>query len=77
MADDYTELGTTGLRRVGGFVIDDRHVVTNQHVAGPDVHPLVELRDGRQIESTLIGFDTAYTGSGTNTVVDCEEQFVS
>ena len=24
MADDYTELGTTGLRRVGGFVIDDQ-----------------------------------------------------
>lgn len=23
-ADDYTELGTTGLRRVGGFVIDDQ-----------------------------------------------------
>jgi S1-C subfamily serine protease len=41
-----------------GFAIDDRHVVTNQHVAGPDVHPIVELRDGRQIESTLIGFDT-------------------
>ena len=24
MADDYTELGTTGLRRVGGFIIDDQ-----------------------------------------------------
>lgn len=24
MADDFTELGTTGLRRVGGFVIDDQ-----------------------------------------------------
>lgn len=41
-----------------GFAIDDRHVITNQHVAGPDVHPIVELRDGRAIESTLIGFDT-------------------
>jgi len=24
MADDYQELGTTGLRRVGGFIIDDQ-----------------------------------------------------
>ena len=24
MADDYTELGTSGLRRVGGFIIDDQ-----------------------------------------------------
>lgn len=41
-----------------GFAIDDRHVVTNQHVVGPDPQPVVQTRDGRLIPTDVIGIDS-------------------
>lgn len=40
-----------------GFVVDDRHVVTNRHVVASDPTPVLVSRDGTEIAGTVIGWE--------------------
>lgn len=50
---------TSGCGSVGsgsGFVIDDHHIVTNQHVVDYDVEPTLVHRDGSRLQGRVIGW---------------------